>query len=218
MQKRGIAPLIATVLIIGFTVALGAGVITWGSSYTKDALEETEVTASSSAACTQIILQIKEITCDASNQIQSLKLINNGIPLEGIIFQIRNNDETKKYQFLDPLSSLEAKTFTEIIPPLQNPTQIKVFAKLGEEVLCDTYIKKDITKKQVIETCLKLKEAGIVPKFSFMAGFPRETRNEVSETLNLMRTLVELNKDTAMVATGQILISVPIRARARRGR
>src|SRR3989344_7813865 len=143
MQKRGIAPLIATVLIIGFTVALGAGVITWGSSYTKDALEETEVTASSSAACTQIILQIKEITCDASNQIQSLKLINNGIPLEGIIFQIRNNDETKKYQFLDPLSSLEAKTFTEIIPPLQNPTQIKVFAKLGEEVLCDTYIKKE---------------------------------------------------------------------------
>ena len=33
MDKRGISPLIATVLIIGFTVALAAVIITWGGRF-----------------------------------------------------------------------------------------------------------------------------------------------------------------------------------------
>ena len=31
MEKKGISPLIATVLILGFTVALAAVIMTWGS-------------------------------------------------------------------------------------------------------------------------------------------------------------------------------------------
>ena len=36
MSKRGISPLIATVLIVGFTIALAAMIITWGGNFCKE--------------------------------------------------------------------------------------------------------------------------------------------------------------------------------------
>ena len=42
-NKRGISPLIATVLLIGFTVALAAMVMTWGSGFIKKTTEQTTV-------------------------------------------------------------------------------------------------------------------------------------------------------------------------------
>ena len=39
MNKKGISPLIATVLILGFTVALAAIIMTWGTDFTKKILD-----------------------------------------------------------------------------------------------------------------------------------------------------------------------------------
>lgn len=58
-----------------------------------------------------------------------------------------------------------------------------------------SFIKKGCTKDDVIKACMKLKEVGIVPKFSFMAGFPKEEKEDIIETLDLMVELIELNKD-----------------------
>jgi len=44
-MKRGISPLIATVLIIGFTVALGAIIISFGTRFTQDITEKSEETS-----------------------------------------------------------------------------------------------------------------------------------------------------------------------------
>jgi len=57
-------------------------------------------------------------------------------------------------------------------------------------------IKKGLTKEQASLICEKLKEANISPKFSFMGGFPTETREEVIETLKLMEKLVSKNNKT----------------------
>lgn len=51
MQKRGISPLIATVLIVGFTIALAAIVITWGSTFLKQIQASTEETAGKQLTC-----------------------------------------------------------------------------------------------------------------------------------------------------------------------
>lgn len=56
------------------------------------------------------------------------------------------------------------------------------------------FISKGITKEQIIAVNRKLKEADIAPKFSFMAGFPTETTQEVKETMRLMSFLVKENK------------------------
>lgn len=50
-NKRGISPLIATVLIIGFTIVLAALVITWGTRLFKTTVEETELASKFSFAC-----------------------------------------------------------------------------------------------------------------------------------------------------------------------
>ena len=53
MFKRGISPLIATVLIIGFTVALAAIIMTWGTTFSKGIQKSTETTTDEQMACAQ---------------------------------------------------------------------------------------------------------------------------------------------------------------------
>jgi anaerobic magnesium-protoporphyrin IX monomethyl ester cyclase len=55
------------------------------------------------------------------------------------------------------------------------------------------YIQKDITINQIIVANRKLKKAGIQPKYSFMGGFPTETKKEFIETIKLMRKLINEN-------------------------
>jgi len=42
MNKKGISPLVATVLIIGFTVALAAVIMVWGQDFITGMVERTE--------------------------------------------------------------------------------------------------------------------------------------------------------------------------------
>ena len=51
-NKKGISPLIATVLVIGFTIVLAALVITWGTRLFKDTVAQTESTSNFNLACT----------------------------------------------------------------------------------------------------------------------------------------------------------------------
>ena len=51
-NKKGISPLIATVLVIGFTILLAALVITWGTNLFKDTVADTQVNSDFSIACT----------------------------------------------------------------------------------------------------------------------------------------------------------------------
>ena len=55
------------------------------------------------------------------------------------------------------------------------------------------FIDKGITREQILRANLKLQEAGIAPKFSFMGGFPTETIAEVKDTIRLMADLVRDN-------------------------
>ncbi|MBI4447867.1 hypothetical protein HY643_02710 [Candidatus Woesearchaeota archaeon] len=50
-NKKGISPLIATVLIIGFTVALAAVIMTWGQSFVKNMQEQSSKTADIKLKC-----------------------------------------------------------------------------------------------------------------------------------------------------------------------
>lgn len=59
MKKKGISPLIATVLIIGFTVALAAIVLTWGGGFTKKITETSQLTAEQKMACTDVNIEVR---------------------------------------------------------------------------------------------------------------------------------------------------------------
>jgi len=50
--KKGVSPLIATVLLIAFAVALGAVVMNWGKSFTTETINYAETTSATSVGCT----------------------------------------------------------------------------------------------------------------------------------------------------------------------
>ena len=54
-------------------------------------------------------------------------------------------------------------------------------------------INKGITPEMALELNLRLGRAGITPHYSFMAGFPTETREDVEMTLKLSRILKQQN-------------------------
>ena len=64
LNKKGISPLIATVLIIGFTIALAAIVITWGSGFVNKVTGSTEQKTSNILACTSdLSFELGKVTC-----------------------------------------------------------------------------------------------------------------------------------------------------------
>jgi anaerobic magnesium-protoporphyrin IX monomethyl ester cyclase len=55
------------------------------------------------------------------------------------------------------------------------------------------FIEKGTRVEQVLRVNLELARAGIAPKYSFMAGFPTETLEEIKDTLRFMLRLVREN-------------------------
>ena len=59
-------------------------------------------------------------------------------------------------------------------------------------------IKKDITVDQILKANRILKDSGIRPIYSFIAGFPGETREDIRKTLNLMMKLIRENPSASL--------------------
>src|SRR3989338_881499 len=63
MSKKAVSPLIATVLVIGFAIALSGIMMTWGASFVKDIQEQSEKSSLKDIACTRDVgLNIKSAT------------------------------------------------------------------------------------------------------------------------------------------------------------
>lgn len=59
MRKRGISPLIATVLLIGFIVALVAVVMLWGKGFIQEKAEKEGKLAQAQLSCNNVDIDIK---------------------------------------------------------------------------------------------------------------------------------------------------------------
>lgn len=70
-KKRGISPLIATVLIIGFTVALAAVIMVWGQGFIKGMQEKTETGANTQLVCAQdVVMQVSNVCRDTPSTLK----------------------------------------------------------------------------------------------------------------------------------------------------
>ncbi len=67
-KKKGISPLIATVLILGFTVALAAVIMVWGNRFTTTIQKQTEETSTTTLSCaTDVDLEIVNVCNDTTS-------------------------------------------------------------------------------------------------------------------------------------------------------
>lgn len=61
--KKGISPLIATVLLIGFSVALAAVVMTWGLDYVKNTQQNVGDKTQQFLKCSDLNFEISDVDC-----------------------------------------------------------------------------------------------------------------------------------------------------------
>ena len=98
-SKKGISPLIATVLVIGFTIVLAALVIQWGGGLFKDIQDRTGETAEGNEKCaTQLLnLEIGQVKKEAGSNTVTLIIDNlNQIDVSKFDFRLYlGNDEVK---------------------------------------------------------------------------------------------------------------------------
>ena len=97
--KKGVSPLIATVLLIAFAVALGAVVMNWGRGYVEDTAEFASKTSSREVQCsTEIDLEIikiggkKQVCVDNGTNTVNFTIQNSGsVEVKGIRIQAIGN-------------------------------------------------------------------------------------------------------------------------------
>ena len=103
--KEGISPLIATVLIVGFTVALAVIIFNWLGVFSRDLQEGTTSGADAQLACTQNIdLDIRDANCVsgpltitiANNANQDIEGFKVRVTAKGAPGTVLNGDITTK--------------------------------------------------------------------------------------------------------------------------
>ena len=78
LNKKGITPLIASILLIGFTVVLASIIFTWGDKLTEGLLQTSEERAEKNIACfSDINLKFRKAEIIEDNKIRLL-VENNG--------------------------------------------------------------------------------------------------------------------------------------------
>ena len=147
MSKKGISPLIATVLIIGFTVALAALVISWGGGFIRGTTEETELSASQSVKCiTELNFRIKNVSCGGDGGSKTVIIDNMGdVDVKSFIFRVHSesgNVVTNETAGTAGLTKYNVAPFT-VGNIAGTTTKVEVMAELaGEEGAAD-YVCED---------------------------------------------------------------------------
>ncbi len=162
-NKKGISPLIATVLLIAFAVALGAVVMNWGRAYVEDTARDTGVTSDTRIACSQnVAVQLvhvggsPRICYNDDDQHVEITLQNRGsMDLEGFVFNIlgtQGSGESYDYNVTLSRSGIErfelpydasdhgSVEFVQAIPKIMVrgsniPAQCSDYGEQWEEVL-----------------------------------------------------------------------------------
>lgn len=163
-NKKGVSPLIATVLLIAFAVALGAIVMNWGRAYVEDTQDFARDSSEGQLKCssdTDLSFEIKRVELNESIETENstLQVVSTGnTDIESFVIQLfdedgngvtsRTNDsldafETRKIDFeIESLDAFENEDITDIIEINVIP-EIEI-ADLGEKIACPNRAERKI--------------------------------------------------------------------------
>ena len=152
-SKRGISPLIATVLLIGFTVALAAVVITWGSGFVNKVTTGTDESTSKTVSCTtDLNFQIRKVSCP-----DKILIDNKGeVPIESLNLRFLkdNGDIAGNSVDVAGVDKSELKTIQTQIPLGTNKIEALATVKInGQNVVCSS-----ASREKIFSPC-----AGLAP-------------------------------------------------------
>lgn len=125
LGKKGVSPLIATVLLISLVIILIVTVIFWVKGFVNERISKEGALADAELKCTEVNLDLKNIETSNNNLI--VELTNTGSEdIAGIIFKIEEN--TFDYSNLVTVESIirPFETFSQTIEVGQVGTGYKV--------------------------------------------------------------------------------------------
>lgn len=173
-RKKGISPLIATVLIIGFTVALAAVIMTWGQGFSKSMQQSTEATTNVQLTCAQDVLFEVKSVCYVDEAVDTkvkITVANNGNKgLKSITARLKETESLIQVITLDdgtPLTGKNLDAFglkvfevTTLAPitGADKVTEVELIPVIdvsGKEVTCASSIAKfgDVVKAEPVAPC-----------------------------------------------------------------
>lgn len=144
-NKKAISPLIATVLLIGFAVALAAVVMTWGGGFIKKTTEETGSAAEKTIMCANLNLDITGYNCD-----EGKITISNAKDFEIIKFIFRRLDKDGSLigETIESTDKLEAYGINTYDIDLSGVYKIQIISELVGGIVCgDAPIEKVVNCK-----------------------------------------------------------------------
>lgn len=136
--KRGISPLIATVLLVGFTISIIAMLFIWWGDFVKQRAIKEELKSDAEQACMNYVdFEVKSAEATGDN----LKFIINNRGSQGITgfrFRIKDDEGIKTVSMQKNIQSVSQGTIvlTSAKYSGTNPTEVEVFpiiVKTSEE-------------------------------------------------------------------------------------
>ena len=132
MEKRGITPLIATVILLGFTIAIVVIVILFSSNYIKDLQEKQGTIATTRLACaTDISILIQDAVLSGSDI--TITLENTKETIDAFYVVVRNNfnkQQTIEVKETLPASMIQDYTITYNPGIVGIPTELDIIPRI----------------------------------------------------------------------------------------
>lgn len=120
-MKKGISPLIATILLIGFTIALITLVILWGKGYIEELAEKRGILAEKQQQCTNVeITAVKaEYTELAEHGLREIEVVlknKKDTTINQLVFRITGDEKGEAFESYTSLKGLEVKPYNVTFP------------------------------------------------------------------------------------------------------
>ena len=109
INKKGISPLIATVLLIGFVIAVILLIVLWGKNYIEELAEKRGALAEKQQECLQVELDVLK-ACWAGTEADIVVRNKADVPIHKFVFRaIGKTGEPVEVR--EPLGGLETKSY-----------------------------------------------------------------------------------------------------------
>ncbi len=156
MEKRGISPLIATVLLIGFTITIAAILMIWGGNLIKERAEKISARTEAQTSCTaKVEIDINSAKCDTTEEIIKISVENKGsdsIDAFRVRIDYESGDPETTTIFNSP--KFQPASQTSLKPEYDSsktPKSVIVFPVLNKQSLSYTCSEK--SKEIEVEDC-----------------------------------------------------------------
>lgn len=110
MKKKSISPLIATVLLIGFIIAIALLVILWGKGYVEELAQKRGLLAEKQQQCQNVEITAVKAECTGGNCMVVLKN-KRETKVNKFVFRITGLEEGEAFEGIGSLNGLEVKQY-----------------------------------------------------------------------------------------------------------